>query len=98
MVLALEGITVLDLCRGYPGALSTTFLADFGAEVIRVDPPPDSIPGVKQSHERRAAFIGIYRNKKSMILDLKKVEGKEVLYKLVEKADVLVEGFRPGVF
>jgi len=96
-MLPLEEIIVLDMCRGYPGALTTRFLADFGAEVIRVDPPPNSILGIKQAEERRAAFLGIFRNKKSIVLDLKKVEGKKVLYKLVKKADVLVEGFRPGV-
>lgn len=95
-MLPFEGLIVLDFTRGYPGSHATMFLGDFGAEVIRVDPPagPPS-PGVDQ--ERLAAFQTVHRNKRSIILNLKNDDGKAVLRKLLEGADVLLEGFRPGV-
>ncbi len=96
---ALEGMVVLDLSRRYPGAYSTMFLADFGAEVIKIDPPGliSYHPDIDTNSERFAAHLPVDRNKRSIILDLKTEEGREVFYKLVKKADVLVEGFRPGL-
>lgn len=96
---ALAGITVLDLSRRFPGAVSAMFLGDFGADVIKVDPPNPwyEHPTLDTSSERFAAHLAIDRNKKSIILDLKKKPGLEVFYRLVRKADVLVEGYRPGV-
>jgi len=98
-LLALEGITVLDLARRYPGAYSAMFLADFGAEVIKVDPPGSvlPIPGVDTSGEEFAAHFAPDRNKKSITINLRHEEGLQVFYRLVRKADVLIEGFRPGV-
>ncbi len=96
---ALEGIVVLDLSRRYPGAISAMFLGDFGAKVIKIDPPGlvSYHPDIDTNSEEFAAHIPVDRNKKSIILDLKTREGLEVFYKLVKKADVLVEGFRPGL-
>jgi len=73
------------------------FLGDFGAEVIRVDPPAVTLPAGDIDLERLAAFQTVHRNKKSIIINLKSEDGQAVLRKLVERADVLLEGFRPGV-
>jgi crotonobetainyl-CoA:carnitine CoA-transferase CaiB-like acyl-CoA transferase len=98
---ALDGITVLDLARGYPPAHSTMFLGDFGARVIKIDPPEGSKmekqAGIDPQDERYAALNRLNRNKETMIINLRSGEGLDVFYRLVEKADVLVEGFRPGV-
>lgn len=101
---ALEGLLILDFCHYRPGGYATMFLGDFGAEVIRVDPPPgvfgaaDSLEtGGGVDPELYAAHIVVDRNKKSIVVDLKHPDGNAVLRRLVERADVLVEGFRPGV-
>ena len=86
---ALSGITVLDLSRLLPGPFCTMILADHGARVIAVE------------DKRFAAddlFIpSVNRNKEHMSLNLKTPEGKEIFYRLVDEADILLEGFRPGV-
>ncbi len=96
----LDGRLVLDLTRLLPGALVTQNLASFGAEVWKVETPgrgdyarhlPPLIDGVG------ACFLLTNSGKKSLALDIKHGAGKEIFYRLVEKADVLVEGFRPGV-
>lgn len=96
---ALENIVVLDLGRRYPAAYTAMFLGDFGATVIKVDPPGAvfPLPGVDSSGERFPAFYAPDRNKKSLVLNLRSDEGRQVFRKLVGKADVLIEGFRPGV-
>ena len=98
-MLPFSGLVVLDLSRGYPPAYATMTLADFGAEVIRVDPPPsESRRGDRDGDpEELAAYTTLIRNKRSIIINLRNEEGQAVLYELVKKADVLVEGFRPGV-
>ncbi|UCB42926.1 MAG: CoA transferase [Dehalococcoidales bacterium] len=92
-----KGIVVLDFARGYPGAYTTMFLGDFGADVIRVDPPVSQILGQDNDRDEWAAYQTVYRNKRSIVIDLKSKGGQVILRKLVEKADVLLEGFRPGV-
>ncbi len=100
-MLPLEAIRVIDLGRGFPGAYTAMFLADFGAEVIRIDPPasilsfPDPVPEV--SEEKFAAYFAWHRNKKSIMVNLQHEEGRQLFYRLVQNADVLIEGFRPGV-
>jgi formyl-CoA transferase/CoA:oxalate CoA-transferase len=100
MALPLEGIRVLDFTRVMSGPFATMLLGDLGADVIKIEPPggddtrgwgPPWIGGDS------AYFMSANRNKRSIIIDLKKLEGKEVVKKLVEKADVVVENFRPGV-
>lgn len=95
----LEGVVVLDLSRRYSGAYTAMLLGDFGANVIKVDPPglTSSLPDIDTTSDRYAAFYSFDRNKKSIVLNLKAEEGRKVLFNLVEKADVLIEGFRPGV-
>ncbi len=91
---------VLDLSRGYPPAHSTMCLADFGARVIKIDSPEgnkmEKQAGIAPADERYAAINRLNRNKETIIIDLRSSEGLDVLYRLVRKADVLVEGFRPG--
>jgi len=96
-MLPFSGIVVLDFARGYPGAYTTMFLGDFGAEVIRIDPPRVATPRQDYDPEEVTAYSTVYRNKKSIIINLKSEEGQAVLHRLVKKADVLLEGFRPGV-
>ena len=97
---ALDGITVLDLARGYPPAQSTMFLGDFGARVIKIDSPQGNkmeiAAGIDPQDERYAALNRLNRNKETVVINLRSDEGLKVFYRLVEKADVLVEGFRPG--
>ncbi|MBI2869585.1 MAG: CoA transferase [Chloroflexi bacterium] len=96
---ALDGIRVLDLNRRYPGAYSCMLLGDFGAEVIKVDPPevPAAAERTDSTTEHYAAHYALDRNKRSMVLNLRNEAGREIFYRLVKTADVLVEGFRPGV-
>src|SRR3989304_5928169 len=97
---ALEGVRVLDLTRLVPGAYCTALLADFGADVLKVEEPGrgDSLrwmpPRVK---EYSAQFLTLNRNKRSMTLDLKSARGREIFLKLVRRAAVVLAGFRPGV-
>jgi len=99
-VSALSGVRVLDLTRLLPGDYCTMLLGDMGAEVIKIEEPslgdyirwvPPLINGQSVSH------LLLNRNKKSMKLNLKSGKGKEAFYKLVERSDVVVECFRPGV-
>jgi alpha-methylacyl-CoA racemase len=96
----LTGIRVLDLTRLLPGAFCTRLLADMGADVIKVEEPgtgdymrwtPPLLDG------QSALFDALNRNKRSIALNLKEARGREALLRLVETADVLVEGNRPGV-
>lgn len=95
-MLPLEGLLVLDLARGYPGAFATMFMADFGADVIRIDPPGRGAPE-RGAAVREAAYNPVNRNKRALTLNLQTEAGQQVLYRLAQKADVLLEGFRPGV-
>lgn len=96
----LAGVRVLDLSCDDPGAFCTLLMADFGADVLRID-PLRSIGSfgwaISPTDEGRAAEFAINRNKKSMALDLKKETARRVFYRLASEADILVEGFRPGV-
>jgi crotonobetainyl-CoA:carnitine CoA-transferase CaiB-like acyl-CoA transferase len=100
MVAALQGIKILELSRVSPGAFCTMLLADMGAEVLKIETPPSVLPagsGVSATDERQAAFSYVNRNKRSLGLNLKTPEGQKILHQLAADADVLVEGFRPGV-
>ncbi|NHJ20883.1 MAG: CoA transferase [Candidatus Lokiarchaeota archaeon] len=102
MSLPLEGIVVVDLTRMLPGPYASMILADLGADVIRVEDPKypygSPPPFFQKGRYRESAFNSIImRNKKSITLDLKKEKALEVFYKLVERADVVLETFRPKV-
>lgn len=101
MAQALDGIHVLELSRVSPGTFCTMMLGDMGADVLKIETPPKSGvavgSGVSATDERQAAFSYANRNKRSLALNLKTPEGQTILHQLVTDADVLVEGFRPGV-
>ena len=101
MVDALQGIKVLELTRVSPATFCTMMLADMGAEVLKIETPPSVSPaagsGVSSSEAKQAAFSYTNRNKRSMGLNLRAPEGQKILHALAAEADVLVEGFRPGV-
>ncbi len=98
---ALQGINVLELSRVSPGTFCTMMLADMGADVLKIETPPSVSPGagsgVSVSDAKQAAFSYTNRNKRSVGLNLKAPEGQKILHELAATADVLVEGFRPGV-
>lgn len=94
---ALQNIRVLDLSRILAGPYCTMMLADYGAEVLKIE-QPGSGDGTRQwgppwVGDQAAYFLSANRNKKSMTLDLKSDEGKAILQKLVAEADVLIENF-----
>lgn len=97
---ALTGIRVLDMSRLLPGPYCTMLLADFGAEVIKIEEPgkgdysrsfPPFLKDFGYWH------LQLNRNKQSVVLDLKSEEGKNIFFELVKTADVVVESYRPGV-
>ncbi|MFH1487103.1 MAG: CaiB/BaiF CoA-transferase family protein [Chloroflexota bacterium] len=98
---ALEGIRVLDLSWTLPGPYGSLILADMGADVIRIEEPhPKVVRGSRETMgmtESTTAFDMVNRNKRSIGLNLKMEEARKVFYKLAEKADVVLESFRPGV-
>ena len=97
---ALSGIRVLDMSRLLPGPYCSMMLGDLGAEIIKIEEPGrgdylrDFPPKQK---EDSAFFLAVNRNKKSMTLNLRSARGKEIFFELVKNADVVLEGFRPGV-
>ena len=96
---ALKGKIVIDLTRVLGGPFCTQMLGDHGAEIIKIEPPRgDEVRdwGPPFHDEDAAYFLGVNRNKRSMGLDLSKPEGRAVLLRLLEKADVLVENYKPG--
>jgi crotonobetainyl-CoA:carnitine CoA-transferase CaiB-like acyl-CoA transferase len=103
--LPLRGIRVLDLSRLLPGGFCSLLLADFGAEVLKVEDTGMgdyirwSPPFYEGAHEsaRSALFLSLNRNKRSIRLDLKSDGGREALLRLVREHDVMLESFRPGV-
>jgi len=101
MVGPLNGIRVLDLSRVLTGPFCSMMLGDLGAEVIKIEIPKTGDDtrqwGPPFIRGESAYFLCINRNKKSVTLDLSKPEGREVLYDLAGKCDVLLENFRPGV-
>jgi crotonobetainyl-CoA:carnitine CoA-transferase CaiB-like acyl-CoA transferase len=92
----LDGIKILELARVAPGEFATMMLADMGADVLKIETPDPKADGDAEA-ARRAAFAFINRNKRSMTLNLKSPESQEIFRKLASTADVIVEGFRPGV-
>jgi formyl-CoA transferase len=101
---ALAGLKVIDLTRVLGGPYCTMILSDHGAEVVKIEPPQgDEVrdwgpPFVEHEPGERDAsyFIGINRNKQAIALDIGKPEGRAVLLRLLDGADVLIENFKPG--
>ncbi len=105
MSLPLDGIRVLDLSRLLPGGFCSLLLADFGAEVLKVEDTgmgdyirwaPPYYEGATDS-AKSALFLSLNRNKRSIRIDLKQEQGRAVLLRLVREYDVVLESFRPGV-
>ena len=96
----LEGLRVVDLTRVLSGPYCTMQLGDMGAEVIKVEQPGkgDDTRAFAPPYQgdEAAYFLSVNRNKKSITLDMKSDRGKELLWRLVERSDILVENFRPG--
>lgn len=94
----LEGVKVLDLTSMVSGPMAAMILADQGAEVIKVEPlAGEQLRHMAAPHNGvNAPFYSCNRGKKSLAIDLKSDEGKEILLKLVEKSDVFIQNFRPG--
>jgi len=97
---ALDGIKVLDLSQGAAGPTCAMALGDMGADVVKVEPPggewgrmlgPPFVGGVA------AAFLGMNRNKRSIVVDLKEPDGRGVIWRIAQSSDVAIESFRPGV-
>lgn len=102
MALPLTGLRVLDLSRLLPGPFATLVLADLGADVVKIEDPrggdplrlvPPAPPGAADG----ASFQALNRNKRSLALDLHAPAGREAFLRLCERADAVVESFRPGV-
>jgi alpha-methylacyl-CoA racemase len=96
----LVGIRILDMSRLLPGPLATMMLADMGAEVIKIEDPasPDQVRNFPPFiGETAAYYLAVNRSKRSLAINYNTEEGRQILYRLVKDADVLVEQFRPGV-
>jgi len=100
----LTDVRVIDLTQALAGPFCTMLLADLGADVIKIEPPQGDFtrfggPFTKGDNERTCGgyFSSINRSKRSVVLDLKTPADRQVLLQLVDRADVLVENFRPGV-
>ena len=96
----LDGVKILDLTRLLPGPLASMYLADLGAEVIKIEDPEigdyaRQIPPMKEKSSWN--FLMMNRNKKSVTLNLKQSADKEKFLNLVKSADVVMESFRPGI-
>src|SRR5580704_6754602 len=95
----LSGVRVLDLTRVLSGPFCTALLGDLGAGVLKIEAPEgDSVRGQGAIMDGLSWYFAQFnRNKRSLRLDLRKPEAKPILARLIERSDVLVENFRPGV-
>src|ERR1700730_7240085 len=97
----LSGIRILDLSRLLPGAYASQMMADFGAAVIKVAEPGSGDYGRFMPPHGAGGmslyYLAINRNKRSITLNLKSAEGREIFLRMIRKADVVLESFRPGV-
>lgn len=100
LMAALEGVRVLDMTQIMAGPFCAMLLADLGAEVIKIENPRGGDDSRRMAppyyNGESAAFLAVNRNKYGLALDIRTERGKEVLWKLIDTADVLVENFRPG--
>jgi crotonobetainyl-CoA:carnitine CoA-transferase CaiB-like acyl-CoA transferase len=97
---ALAGIRILELGQVIAGTFGDALLADFGAEVIKIEPPGGDKgrnPSIANVRGESGLHLTLNRNKKSVVLDLKKPEAREIFYSLVKLSDVVLDNFRVGV-
>ncbi|HLS82507.1 MAG TPA: CaiB/BaiF CoA-transferase family protein [Steroidobacter sp.] len=100
MSAAFDGLKVLDLTRLLPGAFCTQLLADYGADVLKIEQPGAGDYNrqfAPLAKKESGSFLLLNRNKRSLTLNLKAPQGRAIFRKLAREADVVVEGFRPGV-
>ena len=96
---ALDGVKVIDLTRVLGGPYATQILADHGADIIKIESVAgDEVRGWGPPFERDMAsyFINVNRNKKSVVIDLASTPGRDLLLRLLEDADVLIDNFKTG--
>ena len=96
----LEGITILELGGVIAGNFGSVILADLGAEIIKIEPKSGDTarnPNIAPYEDHSAIHLFMNRGKKSVVLDLKTDEGLDIIRRLVEQADVVIDNFRPGV-
>ena len=96
---ALEGVRVLELTHAWAGPYCGMMLGDMGAEVLKIESPrqePEARGGYPYANGESVIFMMLHRNKKSVTLDLKSPQGKEIFLDLVRSADILIQNFRPG--
>jgi crotonobetainyl-CoA:carnitine CoA-transferase CaiB-like acyl-CoA transferase len=98
----LDGIRIVSFCHYLQGPAATQYLADMGADVIKIEPPRGAYERAWSPAKTYVAgvsgfFLCANRNKRSLAVDLKAPEGRELVLKLIDTADVVVENFRPGV-
>jgi crotonobetainyl-CoA:carnitine CoA-transferase CaiB-like acyl-CoA transferase len=94
----LAGVRVLDLTSVVLGPYATQMLGDLGADIVKVEPPEGDTTrhtGPRVSRDMASLFLGVNRNKRSIVLDLKTAEARDVLLRLVDQADVFVHNIRP---
>src|ERR1700710_122899 len=96
--LPLSRFKVIDLTLARAGPSCVRTLADWGADVIRVEPPPEAAEASEVVGRRDGSdFQNLHRNKRAITLNLKTDQGREIFMRLAEQADVIVENMRPGV-
>lgn len=100
--LPLDGVRVLDVSQIMAGPFCSMLLGDMGADVVKIEPPPEGdqtrrAMALKMKGKDSLGFFNLNRNKRSFVLDLKTQAAREVFYRLVQTADILVENYRPGV-
>ncbi|HZT75575.1 MAG TPA: CoA transferase [Vicinamibacterales bacterium] len=99
MATALDDVLVLDLSHALAGPFASTMLGDYGAEIIKIEPPEGEISrawGPPFYGDESAYFVNLNRNKKSVAIDLKQAEGRALFFRLLERADVVLENLRVG--
>jgi len=99
MSLALDDLVVLDLSHALAGPFASTLLGDYGAEIVKIEPPDGELSrewGPPFYGPESAYFVNLNRNKKSVAIDLKHADGRDLFLRLVEHADVVLENMRVG--
>ena len=101
MTTALDGVRVVDLTTGLAGPVAGMLLADLGADVIKVEEPDsgDQVRGIGPYYPGHTShyFLAINRNKRSIAVDLKAAEGRQIIFDLAAQCDIVIENFRPAV-